>query len=355
MTKLDRPQIHTHATKQLAYSPYDVKWLTCSAKFVVLGQHSRGTGALEIYELSEGTVKLVHQTEKQSAFKCGTFSASPLHAHHLATGDFNGNLCVYDLENTTIPVFSVKAHEQIINCIDGCGGVGVNMGPPEIATASRDGVVKIWDTRQKDKPVAKISPTNEIRDCWAVAFGNSFNEQERVIASGYDNGDIKIFDLRNMTLLWEHNVKNGVCGMEFDRKDIKMNKLAVTSLESSFNVFDLRTRHEKKGFACVSEKASDNTTIWTVRHLPQNRDVFITSGGIGGLNLYKYNYPSQRFKKENDQLEGVPGKIQLIQTANVAEQPVGAFDWSADKEGLCVFTAFDQVVRVGIVTKLGTL
>ena len=61
MTRLDRPQVHIHATKQLGYSPYDVKWLPCSAKFVVLGQHSRGTGALEIYELSEGTVKLVHQ------------------------------------------------------------------------------------------------------------------------------------------------------------------------------------------------------------------------------------------------------------------------------------------------------
>ena len=75
-----------------------------------------------------------------------------------------------------------------------------------------------------------------------------------MIASGYDNGDVKILDLRSMSLLWEDNVKNGVCGMEFDRKDIKMNKLAVTSLESTFNVFDLRTLHEKKGFACVSEK-----------------------------------------------------------------------------------------------------
>ena len=31
-----------------------------------------------------------------------------------------------------------------------------------------------------------------------------------MICSGYDNGDIKLFDLRNMSLRWETNVKNGV-------------------------------------------------------------------------------------------------------------------------------------------------
>ena len=36
-------------------------------------------------------------------------------------------------------MFTVKAHDQIINCIDGAGGVGVQTGPPEIATGSRDG------------------------------------------------------------------------------------------------------------------------------------------------------------------------------------------------------------------------
>jgi hypothetical protein len=36
-------------------------------------------------------------------------------------------------------VYAVKAHDGIINCIDGMGGVGLQSGPPEIATASRDG------------------------------------------------------------------------------------------------------------------------------------------------------------------------------------------------------------------------
>lgn len=49
---------------------------------------------------------------------------------------------------------------------------------------------------------------------------------------------------------------------------------------------------------------------------------------------------------------GVTGSLERLQTANVAEQPVGAFDWNADKLGLCAFAGFDQAIRIGLVTKL---
>lgn len=47
--------------------------------------------------------------------------------------------------------------------------------------------------------------------------------------------------------------------MEFDRKDISMNKLVATSLEGNFHVFDMRTQHPTKGFASVSEKVTMET------------------------------------------------------------------------------------------------
>jgi len=46
-------------------------------------------------------------------------------------------------------------------------------------------------------------------NCVSVA-GNACNAHDRCVAAGYDNGDIKLFDLRNMSLRWETNVKNGV-------------------------------------------------------------------------------------------------------------------------------------------------
>jgi len=355
MTVIEKPQIIPHLQKSLNYTAFDVKWVPCSARFVVLGQYSRGTGVMQVYEIDNGELKVTQETEKTHAFKCGTFGASNLNTRHFATGDFSGRLSLWDLDHTELPVYSVQAHDQIINCIDGAGGIGINCGAPEIATGSRDGSVKVWDVRQRDKPVVTIAPEKRDgdRDTWAVAFGNSFNDDERMLCSGYDNGDVKMFDLRNMNLLWETNIKNGVCAIEFDRGDIKMNKMVVTSLESTFYTFDLRTLNPEKGFANTVTKLSDNTTIWTVKHLPQNRDIFMTSGGNGSLNLYKYNYPSSRVHKNNkNEDEGVPGTVELLATAKVAEQPVSSLSWNYDKEGLCAFTSFDQHIRVGIVTKL---
>ncbi|KAJ3217084.1 WD repeat-containing protein 92 [Dinochytrium kinnereticum] len=353
---LDKPQVVVLIQKSLNYTPYDIKWIPSSARFVVLGQNSRGTGVLEVYQLNNGKAELVKESEKRSAFKCGTFGASSLQARHIATGDFDGMLSLFDLERLEQPVFSAKAHDSIINCIDGAGGVGVQPGPPEIVTGSRDGFVKVWDVRQKEKAVATIGPEEgqPKQDAWAVAFGNSHSDYDRMVTAGYDNGDVKMFDLRTMSVFWETNIRNGVCSIEFDRKDIKMNKLVVTGLESSFRVFDLRTKHPKQGFASVLEKTTDNTTIWTVKHLPQNRDIFLTSGGSGTLNLYKYSYPAKRSQKDSDEAfdVGVPGTVVQLNHVTLAEQPISAVDWSMDKQGLCAFVSFDQQFRVCVVTKL---
>lgn len=211
-----------------------------------------------------------------------------------------------DLDHPLNPVYSVpEAHNDIINTMDAFGGVPMNCGAPEIVTGSRDGVVKVWDVRQNGAPVACISAATGAnggtggRDCWAVTFGNSYNNHERVVAAGYDNGDLKVFDLRQMSVLVETNLKNGVCGLEFDRKDIQMNKLCAVTLEGGLHVFDTRTVHPKKGFASVTEKgagkalgtngviAGGRSTMWAVKHLPQNRDVFITCSGSGSVRLWQ--------------------------------------------------------------------
>jgi len=79
--------------------------------------------------------------EKPKSFKCSTFAASSLNDPHLATGDFEGNMHIWNLENSDKPVYNVKGHTEIINAIDGVGGLGIGIGAPEIATASRDGIL----------------------------------------------------------------------------------------------------------------------------------------------------------------------------------------------------------------------
>ena len=48
-----------------------------------------------------------------------------------------------------------------------------------------------------------------------------------------------------------------VCDVQFDRRDILMNKLVATTLESKFFLWDMRTQHPKKGFPMMSEKVAN--------------------------------------------------------------------------------------------------
>ena len=190
-----------------------------------------------------------------------------------------------------------------------------------------------------------------VRDCWTVAFGNSVGD-ERCIAAGYDNGDVKLFDLRTNSMRWETNASNGVTCVEFDRKDVEMNKLAVCTLESRFRIFDVRTQHAEEGFAHVAEKAH-KATVWLARFLPQNRDVWMTGGGNGGFNLYTYHYPPKRqMQHKDDSPCGVPGTVELLNSRVISTQPIVSFDWSPDKEGLACLACLDQTLRVYICTKL---
>jgi hypothetical protein len=65
---MEKPQIILYAQKSLNFTLFDSKWIPFSAKFVVLGNHSRGTGALQIYELTSGDVKLVSEVNLQKIF-----------------------------------------------------------------------------------------------------------------------------------------------------------------------------------------------------------------------------------------------------------------------------------------------
>ncbi|EEY66788.1 WD domain-containing protein, putative [Phytophthora infestans T30-4] len=352
MDTTDAPQLIEHVNHSVNFTPNDTKWIPGSARFVAMGIYPKATGALTIFGLNQGELKTHAVHEKTHGIKCGTFGSSALEDRHLATGDYGGVMSVWDLERAEVPVYSAQAHKSIVNAIDGCGGQNIGSGAPEIVTGGRDGCIRVWDVRVPE-PVVTLAPKEQdtARDCWTVCFGNSYNDVERCVVGGYDNGDIKMFDLRTNTLRWETNCQNGVVNVQFDRKDIEMNKLLVTTLESKFRVYDLRTFHPEQGFACMTEKAH-KSTIWQGCFLPQNRDLFMTGGGNGGFNLYKYHYPLSRTAKDSDgRLYGVCGTVELLNSRVLSTQPIVSMDWSRDREGLCTLACLDQTVRVYIVTK----
>lgn len=369
-TKMDKPFILCHIEKALDFTIFDTKWLPCSAKCVAVGNQSNGQGTLKLFELNNGSLSLLGEHHEKAGIRNCSFGASALRESHLAITTFDGHLKLLDLKRLDAsPTFNVKAHTGMVNCIDAIGGSQLNCAP-EIVTGGVDGYVKIWDLRQKDTPVASMSPqttkkTETIRECWAVGFGNSFNTDERAICAGYDNGDLKMFDLRQMKCQWETNVRNGICGVEFDRRDIPMNKLTVATLEGGLYVYDLRTQHPTKGFAYTSEMdagrslgsngviSGTKATVWCARHLPQNREIFVTCGGTGSLRLWLYKYPDKRVKDASDGCkQGVAGSLQMLQATSVSSQPINSFDWCSDHTGLAVCSSFDQVLRVLLTTKL---
>ncbi|KPI89733.1 hypothetical protein ABL78_1113 [Leptomonas seymouri] len=378
--RFSRQQIIQHAKKSLLYTAFDVRWVPHSASFAVVGQYPNNHGALSIYQLDHGELRTTAELRLPHPLKCCTFgqnasfgssstsAAASASAPQVATGDFAGSLRIFDVSRLAAVDTSAKhalsdveeasvfhvphAHESIINAIDGAH----YSGPPELVTGSRDGAVKVWDTRQSNKPVVALNPADpaRARDCWTVRFGNSFDPDERVVAAGYDNGDVKVFDMRTQKMLHEMQVQNGVCDLEFDRPDIPLNKLLVSSLEGRVQCYDLRTLHPKLGYAYVEERVSDGT-VWCSRALPQNREIFMSGGG-GELTLCLYKYPPERALKDGDgQERGVAGVVEELNKAKVGDQPINALDWNRSKEGLAVCSSFDQSIRVMLVTKLSLL
>lgn len=69
-------------------------------------------------------------------------------------------------------------------------------------------------------------------ECWCVVFGNFFDENECCVLVGYENGDVKMFDFWVGIVRYEMNIVNGVCSVEFDWKDIIMNKFVAICFES---------------------------------------------------------------------------------------------------------------------------
>lgn len=77
---------------------------------------------LQVYELDGINLKLVSETEAPVRLKCGTFGASTLTERHLASGNFDGQLQIWDLETPHRALTTSSAHKGLLNCIDGCGG-----------------------------------------------------------------------------------------------------------------------------------------------------------------------------------------------------------------------------------------
>ena len=325
-------------SKGLEYTVYDTKWIPSSRRCIVAGSRPNATGALQVFKMQtqekEQLMKLSDITT-ESAIRCTTFAAADPIQRHIALGDFKGQVITYDLNDIEKkPVFQHKVHDDIINCIDGGGAPG----PCEIVTGSRDGKVCVCDTRSPDPVVAVLEPEGDKRDCWSVSMGGTNGPSERSVIAGYDNGDLKLWDLKSNQVTWETNLRNGIASMQFSDRTGPLKRVTCGCLTGQLVTFDLTDKPQDKGYRSHVTKVKDSATIWVIQHCPQRRDVIATTGGSGELMIWRKN------KKDL--------VLDKITTSQFSTQPICAFDWHPDKEGLAVMGAFDQTVRIALITHL---
>ena len=261
----------------------------------------------------------------------------------VGVGGFKGSVSVLDLNAERVKWKVPTAHSGIVNSIDGNSSTSA-----QLVSGSRDGTVKLWDIRIPD-PVLTVESSRGKVDCWSVCYGNVFDNHDSVVVAGYDNGDLRLIDLRTNTVRWEKTLKNGVCHVSFDRKDIPMNKLAAACLNGELAVFDMRTFNEESGFAGLANNIC-KSTLWGCHFLPQDREIMAVNSGNGEVALLRYSYPPHRSVKDSHEKSiGVAGSLECVGRSDfISSQPLTAFDWHSAKRGLFATVSFDQVLTVCI-------
>lgn len=61
MDTTNAPQIIEHINHSLLYTPFEVKWIPSSPRFVVVGQTPKAKGIIQIYQMNQGKLELVNE------------------------------------------------------------------------------------------------------------------------------------------------------------------------------------------------------------------------------------------------------------------------------------------------------
>jgi len=331
-------QILEHSVTEVDYSLFHVNWVPSSPRFVTCGSSLAGEGFIKTYGLASKGINEVNSCKRKKAIRCGTFESSSLEDRYYVTGDFGGNLSVWDLEDIDSPIEEVNgAHSDMINCITGDRETG------NVVTGGRDGQVRIWDRRDLKQCAIKIVG-DKCHDVWTVTT------KDNQICAGYSNGDIRMFDIRTTDkVTWETNFGAGGATSLYFMPD---KRLAGGGAGGGVTVWDLLTRHKTRGYTRTDRKV-DSSCVWSVNPSPDDENIIVVTLGSGGVQLLKFNPPGHRVMIGSDGINvGTPGDLRPVANVQCSDRPITSWHWSNDRPGLGIATGLDQKIRVTIVTNI---
>jgi len=324
------------AEKSVDSQIFSLAWIPSSARFCTLGTDIKGKGNLSIYSLNGREIIETESVSVENTLRCSTLETSNVSNRQIGTGDFSGNLCIWDLE-TMKQEKSVGAHADVLTCISGDSSTSTN-----IVTGGRDGEVKLWDQRNLDSPSIKMVPEvgQTRKQCWSVCQThlNSTNDanQSNYVAAGFDNGDIKVFDVRNSKIAWETSLSRGVSKLcviprNCDKDDKSENILMAGTVQGKMYTWNML-----KPADTPLQQQLDKGTVWEATSLSQNKNLVVTVLGTGAMVLVNL---------EED-------KINKLLSHQVSEPPLTGLSASQDKPGLIATSSFDKTIRLFYYTGL---
>ena len=277
--------------KQVTYFPYDCKWVPSSNRFISVGGFSRGTGILQIYATTDGVsnIKLLTEAEKPTPIKCATFAGSFPDARHVATGDFEGGLSIWDPEDLSVPLYAVRdAHRgTIVNAIAGCAEAP---GAPEIATGGHDGRACVWDPRLSTGPVVEI--VSKSPDCWCVALGPYGTD--RALCAGFSDGRVLVYDLRcSAKPLYERLTGAGVYGLSVGGR---MERMYTADAAGNVSVYNCENKFDVVCGKYEPVGRKKTAAAWFAKAVPGNGSVFAAGMGSGALTLWNVDWEKKEMK-----------------------------------------------------------
>eukprot|EP01104_Vermistella_antarctica_P015665 TRINITY_DN5193_c0_g1_i1.p1 TRINITY_DN5193_c0_g1~~TRINITY_DN5193_c0_g1_i1.p1 ORF type:complete len:393 (+),score=72.25 TRINITY_DN5193_c0_g1_i1:223-1401(+) len=360
-----KSQLVSVVQTSLPYSGFDVSWIPNSTTLACVGATANEGGAIRVYNVQpepdggtafELTVK--EESDKSVALKCCALGARSVSDGHLATGDFDGTVTLWDVEHLNLPLHTLRAHTSIVNAIDGSGAT--------LVTGSRDGAVRVWDVRERcTDSVCDITRRKKAHDCWAVKFASW---DPLTVVSGYENGEVVCVDLRSPDRVsWKVAVSSNMSGVcHIDTHSSR--KVLATALHGRVLCVDALNpecvRVDELQQPAFDIDLQPPPTLWNGAFVPKQKkdkaDVvkFAVSTGEGYVCMYEASGNGTALKKGEDRLRdtrNTKSGIRLLMSKRICHQPLIGLEWNkpsnTTEPWLCAVLSLDLSLSVHMLRR----